>query len=291
MRSIAPPHLALPHLKGRSTGRLAALALVFVLGACSLYTGNHSEQGSGSGNGSGGAGYTLTVDRTIGAEGVVAGVDADQQGGLWIAYAPDISCTVNGTVTVVHWDPTTRETLATFTYMDSPGSASGLALVNGQIWLNRILPCNTAAAEIQIIDPTTGDIVGTAPPSEGTAELAAVGSNEVLYSDVFDTVYTVDTATDGYVSTFSTDFNPSSTQKGIAWRPGEIWVSGWTTATASVFDESGSLLGSAPFPSVIGLPVESAADTQALAFDRGQLLVAMDSQLTWLDVASPDQGE
>jgi hypothetical protein len=170
--------------------------------------------------------------------------------------------------------------------MDSPGSAQGLALVNGQIWLNRILPCDTDAAEIEIIDPTTGDIVGTAPASQATNDLSGFGSDEVLYSDLFNTIYTVDDTTYGFQSAFATSVM-YTTQMGVAWQPGQIWASGWDSGSAYVFDESGHPLGSAPFPSIIGLPVQTSADTLSLAFDRGQLLVAMNDQLFWLDISAP----
>lgn len=267
---------------------MRTIAVVLMLASgCALYNGGSSEGSNGSGSSGSSAGFTLTLDHSVGAEGIVAGVDADQQGGLWIAYVTaDVSCTVDGTVTLVHWDPTTRTRLATFTYVDSTDSASGLALVNDQIWLNRISYCATAAADIEIIDPTTGAIVGTAPASQETDDLAAFGTGKVLYSDRENTVYTVDTTGYGFTSSFATPVM-YTTQMGVAWQPGQIWVASWDDGSGYVFDESGTPLGSAAFPAVIGLPQQTSATALSLAFDRGQLLVAMNDQLFWLDIVAP----
>lgn len=264
--------------------RMCVLA-VWLAQGCALYTGA-SSTGSGTGSGDSGSGgstpgYVLTLDHSVAAELDVAGVDADQQGGLWIAYAGDTDCAAYGPVTLVHWDPTTQTRLTTYTYTDDLGAAAGLAIVNGQIWLNRTHPCG-ALGEIQIIDPASGNVVGSASPSESTDDLAAVDTAHVLYSDSYNMVYTVDTSTYGFVSSFATD--PSTRLQGIAWRPGEIRVSSWGGHSASVFDPSGQLLGVATFPSVVGVPQADNVPAQ-LAFDRGQLLVAVDSELYWLDVS------
>jgi hypothetical protein len=72
----------------------------------------------------------------------------------------------------------------------------------------------------------------------------------------------------------------SGTQQGIAWRPGEIWVSDWYMPM-EIFEEFGDLLGTINLTALQG---GGADPMHHLAFDRGQLLVGCNGQLTWYDV-------
>lgn len=262
-----------------------AIGMLSLVPGCGLYFGNSSGGGPGSGDHSGDL-YHLSVARSVAAEGEIRGVDADQNGALWIAYATDGNYmqNVKPVVTLVHWDPSTRQRLATFTYNDLWSPVSGVALVHGSLWLN--YEDITADAVIRTIDPASGAITS----SFGTTgiELSAMASDRALISN--DGVDVIDASTGGVEQEFSsaTVVDPSDmggisfsgTQQGIAWRPGEIWVASWYLPL-EVFSESGQVLGTIDLPD---LRSDSAWPTAHLAFDRGQLLVGRDGELTWYDV-------
>jgi hypothetical protein len=264
-----------------------AIAIVLLAG-CSLYTGNDHPNGSGSSAGAEDL-YQLTVDHSVSAEGTIKGVDADQQGGLWIAYATEGNYQENQkpVVTLVHWDPATRQRLATFTYSDFWSEVSGLAIVQGRIWLN-YEDIATKDAGIRVIDPASGSVLTTFGTSG--VELAAMGSNRALVSAINQGVLELDTANGGVMRTFASPVvvDPgdmggvsfTDTQQGIAWRPGEIWVANWYMPSA-IFDEDGNVLGTI---NLAQLQSVGADPMHHLAFDRGKLLVGTAGQLTWYDV-------
>lgn len=264
-----------------------------VCGGCALYFGDdHTGGGGGSGSGSGTGTspshdlYRLVIDHAVGAERPIAGVDADPQGNLWIAYTTTGSYKLNQKpmVTLVHWNPTTRQSLATFTYSDEWSPVSGLALVHDQIWLN-FKDVATPDPVIRVIDPVTGAIVRTL----GTTgvELAAMGSDRVLVSA--GGIQIIDAATGGDLARFAsaTVVDPTrmaitfaNTQQGIAWRPGEIWVGNWYMPL-EIYDEAGTLLGKIDFAAIRG---EGASPMTHLAFDHDKLLVGREGQLTWFTI-------
>ena len=261
-----------------------------MLAGCSLYVGDHAAGGgSGSSTGSAQNLYRLTVDHSVSAEGSIKGVDADQQGGLWIAYATTGNYMLNEkpVVTVVHWDPATRQRLATFTYSDFWSEVSGLAVVRGDIWLN-YNNIATPDAGIRVIDPSSGAVVATF--GAYGIELSAFGSSQALVSATNAGISVLSSTTGGVTLTFASplvlDPNDmggvsfSDTEQGIAWRPGEIWVGNWLMPM-QIFDESGKLLGAIDLAQ---LQSDSAWPTRHLAFDRGMLLVGNDGVLTWYDV-------
>jgi hypothetical protein len=267
--------------------RLVTFAIP-VFAGCALYTGHGQDPPAPPPEGTTPADYhQLVVDHTVGAEDTIRGVDADQQGGLWLAYsAPPAASAQRPIVSLVHWDPATRTRLQTFTYDDLASPVSGLALVQGQIWLNyeHVGPSD---AVVRIIDPTSGAVVRTL----GTTGLAlgAMGSDRVLISG-YAGIQVVDAATGGQTQQFHspTVVDPgdmggisfSDTEQGVASRPGEIWVANWYMAM-EVFDPAGTLLGKVDLAAL----QDGAADPMHyLAFDRGQLLVGVDGQLTWYDV-------
>jgi hypothetical protein len=270
---------------------MRAIAIVIpCLAGCSLYFGGAHGGGGGGGSGSGSAVgdvHRLTMNRSVAAEGAIHGVDADQQGAVWIAYwtPGNYPQSVKPVVTLVHWDPTTRQRLQTFTYDDLWSPVSGVALVQGQIWLN-YRDVARSDQVIRVIDPSNGAIERTL----GTTglDVAAMASDRALISDY--SVLVVDSASGGVTSSFSSPvvLDPgdmggipfSGTQQGIAWRPGEIWVGNWYMPM-EIFDESGQMLGTIAFDAIRS---GSAGNVFYLKFDRGQLLVGGAGQLTWYDV-------
>lgn len=232
--------------------------------------------------------YHLVPARSVGAEREIFGVDADGHGGLWLAYSTAGSYALNQkpVVELVHWDPVTRQRWQTFTYDDLWSPVSGLAVVQGQIWLNYK---NVATPDhvIKVIDPTNGTVVRTLATT-GT-DVAAMCGDRVLVSD--NGILALNAITGGATLSFSssTVLHPNepmggisftSTQQGVAWRPGEIWVGNWYMPM-EIFSECGVALGKVSLPE---LQSASAYPTHHLAFDGGQLLVGSQGQLTWYDV-------
>jgi len=252
-------------------------AIVFVLLAACTSSGVETEPlGSHGGSAPPPPGdiYRIAVDHTVGAEGEIHGVDSDGQGNLWIAYWVDGNRQQNvlPVTTLVHWNPTTRERLATFTYDDLWAEASGLALVDGELWLN--YEDDSSDTVLRVIDPTAGTIVRTL----GTTgiELAAMSSGRTLLTRGYDEVDVIDATSGGTEASITTSFT-DGTQQGIAWRPGEIWVGGWFSP-AEIYDEHGALLGTVD---AADLRAEAAYPMHHLAFDGDLLLLGVAGQLTW----------
>ena len=266
------------------------ILLATLLGGCSLYYGSTAPVPDSQ------TGPQVTFDRAVAAEGHVVGVDADQQGALWLAYddgTPQLDCTTPRLITLVHWDPITRTRLATFSYDDEVVQASGLAVVGRNLWLNYGTDLQCAPGVIRELDPSSGAIVRTLAGMPNSWDLAAM-TDQVLLStaspvtDSRGTVVTLDGISGGVASTFATKTNYGSSanadnwfQQGIASRPGEIWVAAQTATspTVEIFDESGGDLGAVDVGDLEG------SSPVLLAFDRGELLVATGSQLTWFAIA------
>jgi hypothetical protein len=255
----------------RTRGMRLVAIMVPLLAGCSLYFGSAKSSSSGSGGGAGDL-YHLTVDRRLRVADGIYGIDADQQGGLWLALQ------TNPPISLVHLDPATNQT-ATLTYDDLFNPLVGLALVDGQIWLN-YQDDGAHPGIIRVIDPATGVIVGTRPNTMVTNELSAMGSDRALLSDLRGEVAVADSATGAIVHTFSTAF--ASRQIGIAWRPGEIWVAGWDGPEIEIYDEAGTRIGTIALD-WLGPPDHLAFDQ--LAFDRGQLVVAQTGEVIWLTIS------
>jgi hypothetical protein len=267
---------------------MPTLALPLLAG-CSLYFGDHGSTSTPPAPADSGVYlHALTVDHSVSAEGTICGVDADQQGGVWLVYTTpgDVSAQVYPVVSVVHWDPTTRTRLATFTYADVYSPVSGIALVQGQLWLN-YEDIQAGDQVLRVIDPGSGAIVATFATTG--VDVSAMGSGQILLS-TWTAVDVLDSATGGITSSFAspTTVDPSEmggisfpmTEQGIAWRPGEIWVANWYMPS-EVFDETGDVIGTVDLSSLL---TEGASPTRYLKFDRGQLLVGFGGQLTWYDV-------
>jgi hypothetical protein len=263
--------------------------LATLLVGCSLYYGATPDEPPT-------APYALTLDRAVAAEGHVVGLDADQHGALWLAYddsTVQLDCATPRLVTLVHWDPTTRTRLATFSYEDEVVQASGLALVGGQLWLNYGTDVQCAPGAIHVIDPSTGVVVRRLAGLPDSWDLAAAADHVLMstaspVTDSHGVVVALDATSGGVASTFATKMNYGSSasadnwfQQGIASRPGEIWVAAQTATspTIEIFDESGRDLGVADPGNLQG------RDPVLLAFDRGKLLVATGGQLSWFAIA------
>lgn len=264
--------------------KLSVIAISIFATACTI-TGVESHPaegpdggGGGSNSGSGGGGgdlYKLTVDHSVSAEAALHGVDSDGQGNLWVVYTTDGDYAMGEkpVVTLVHWNPLSGEDLATYTYNDIFSPVSGVAVVNGQIWMS-YEDVAYGDAVTRVIDPTDGSIVRTL----GTTgiELAAMSVDRVLFSPGQDEVLVAQSSTGGVMQTIATTFY-LGTQQGVAWRPGEIWAGGWQSPI-EIYDETGGLLGTIDLPALIS---DSASPVRYLAFDNDELLVGDAGQLTW----------
>ncbi|HEY1551624.1 MAG TPA: hypothetical protein VGG28_27545 [Kofleriaceae bacterium] len=274
--------------------KISVIAISLLTTACTfngVYSnpipgGTGSDDGSDSGSGDGGdtgSGsaypnlYTLTVDHSVAAEHTLYGVDSDGQGNLWVVYsAPG---TPYPTVSVVHWNPLSDAHLATFTYADIFSPVSGIAVVGSELWLS-YRDVSEGDAVTRVIDSTDGSIVRTMGITAG--DLAAMGTDRVLVSpsDGDGEVLVAQTSDGGIVQTFGTTVW-GGTQQGVAWRPGEIWTSGWASPMM-ILDESDTVLGTIIVPD---LDTGEADPMRYLAFDNNELLVGKNGQLTWYSIS------
>jgi hypothetical protein len=107
-----------------------------------------------------------------------------------------------------------------------------------------------------------------------------MGAGRALVSDNFDAVDILDTASGGVVQSIATTFPDGGTQQGVAWRPGEVWVSGWWSPL-EIYNEQGTQLGTIDLAAARG---DGEWPMHHLAFDGALLLVGSEGELTWFSI-------
>ena len=186
----------------------------------------------------------------------------------------------------MHWDPVSRTRLAAFTFdelLDPSAIPTGLAYVNGQIWMAYPGEGAISSPELRVIDPTTFAIARTLGGDAYSRDLSAFSNGQVLVADwQTNSLLVTDPVSGATTAAFPTSYF-DTTLDGVAWQPSEIWTSSWDSRQVNILSEAGVYLGSADLSAIPSST--SAADRPILAFDRGMLLVGYQSQLTWFRVA------
>jgi hypothetical protein len=139
-------------------------------------------------------------------------------------------------------DHTTGETLRQFKFDDEYIEPSGLAWNGSALWLNYCdRPGCEGTAKLGRIDPNTGEVTRTIVADFGTHDLAWDGQH-LLLANIWNQIQVLDQDTGAIVDRLDVPFNNSST-RGVAWRPGEIWVDSHASDKLVVLDESGNHVG------------------------------------------------
>lgn len=206
---------------------------------------------------------------SIAGEEMIAGVDSDRAGGLWIAYyTPD-------RVRIVH-RAASGATVADFTYPETGvRPVSGLAYTGDALWVNHVVH-GGFGDHLRKLDPTTGAELDRFAAEDGiedvdyaTGELLLSKSNGFLV---------MDPATGGIKSRTDVSEFYLTTQRGVAAMQGKLWLAGWNTNRIVLVDRTGTVLRGG----TTNLLPFTNAQPVFLAWDGSALILATTSQITWL---------
>ncbi len=251
--------------------------LLAVLPACSLYFGS-GPTGSGSAGGSAGSDPHWVTTRAIAGEHQVAGIDSDGAGGLWIVYAeqPGGYGSLED-VWVTHLDASLAKVSEWYLH-DESTPVSGLAYTGNHVWINYYGDVSPDQTHLRALDPTTGATLATVSTEYGIVDLA-YGDGQLLLSNQWNQVVALDEVTGTELWRAKNQAFTFSTQRGIAYADGEIWISNLSGVDIDEVDDQGVLDAelwiSAPL-------VDGSQQGMQLAWDGSQLLLAANGQIMWL---------
>jgi hypothetical protein len=173
-----------------------------------------------------------------GIAGGVTGLDYDGEY-LWLLcvtyiggfYDPNI-------VNLIRYDYQTAEILSTFEYNDDITPPGALAWQDGYLW---VAYNNTANQELRKIEPNTGEIVSSFNTPYGIRDISSDGEN--LFLNYFNNlIEKVDANNLSLLESFANPFG-SGGNNGIAYKPGEIWLSDSSNAQLAIINENGTHIG------------------------------------------------
>jgi hypothetical protein len=217
-------------------GMRLALPVVLACVACDYYTDDPSEPGDDPGaddpgdvdpddddpGGDGSVDYQLIESAQIAGAGQIAGITWDGEH-VWLAYYRPIGGYYdNDEVSIVELGADGAE-LVRHEYDDDYTPPNGLAWVDGALWINYNAEGGSGSQVMREIDPVTGAVRRQFATDQGTRDLDFDGSH-LLLSNLWNQVQLVDPVDGSLDLSIETPMIESSTQRGAAWRPGEIWL-------------------------------------------------------------------
>ncbi|MFN0248001.1 MAG: hypothetical protein ACKV2T_14015 [Kofleriaceae bacterium] len=218
----------------------------------------------------------------IAADAPIVGMDVDGEGGVWVAHRRELGGYYdNDVVRVVHLDATGAN-IAEFTYEDDYTRVSGLAFSGDAVWLN--YNDHLSNAHVRKIDPATGEILKRIGTESGIEDLD-VFDGELRLSTSWNEIIALDleTGVQRWRKTFEHPGFLWSTQRGIASDPqGFVWTTSWNSEKLFMFaPSSGTIVNEATTDATH----QTVAGGQELylAADGDQLVIAIGSQIFWLD--------
>lgn len=246
---------------------IRALVLA-LLPACSLYVGQDAHP---SGNGSGGSSLPPADPhwirtRAIAGEHQVAGVDSDGAGGLWIAYRDAPS-----DVWVTHLDASLVK-VSEWHFTDDPTLVSGIAFAGDRVWVNYY------GTQLRALDATTGETLTTIATDQGIVDIS-YGAGSLWLSNLWNQVETIDPQTGFVQARITTTAFDYSTQRGIAYVDGTLWLANWSGVDIDQVDTAGTLDDELWIDA--GL-VNGSQEGMQLAWTGSELLLAANNQIMWL---------
>ncbi len=232
-----------------------ALLLALVCVACGYYTGNGSpgveeeddpiDEGGDAEDpvDDGLVHYRLVESGQIAGSGQVAGVTWDGEH-VWLAYYRELGGYYdNDEVSIVQLDAEGTE-LVRYEYDDDYTPPRGLAWVDGALWINYNAEGGSGSQVMREIDPATGAVTRQLATDQGTWDLDFDGEHIVL-SNLWNQVQLVDPRDGSLDLSIETPMVESSTQRGVACRPGETWLVSQASNRLVVLDEDGVMRATA----------------------------------------------
>jgi hypothetical protein len=225
-----------------------AFALVLVGVGCDYYTDGPAEEGGDQEPGDevpsddgppddGLVHYRLAESGQIAGAGQIAGVTWDGEH-VWLAYYRQIGDYYdNDEVSIVQLDADGAE-LVRYEYADDYTPPNGLAWVDGALWINYNAEGGTGSQVMREIDPATGAVKRQLSTDQGTWDLEFDGSH-IMLSNLWNQVQLVDPVDGSLDLSIETPMIESSTQRGVAYRPGEIWLASQASDRLVILDDSG----------------------------------------------------
>jgi hypothetical protein len=181
--------------------------------------------------------YQLVESGQIAGAGQVAGVTWDGEH-VWLAYYRQIGGYYdNDEVAIVQLSADGAE-LVRHEYRDDYTPPKGLAWVDGALWINFNAQGGSGSQVMREIDPATGAVRRQFSTDQGTWDLDFDGSHIVL-SNLWNQVQLVDPVDGSLDLSIETPMIESSTQRGVACRPGEIWLASQAGNRLIVLDADG----------------------------------------------------
>jgi hypothetical protein len=146
-------------------------------------------------------------------------------------------------VSIVELDAAGAE-LVRHEYDDDYTPPRGLAWVDGALWINYNAEGGSGSQVMREIDPATGTVTRQFSTDQGTWDLDFDGDHIVL-SNLWNQVQLVDPIDGSLDLSIETPMVDSSTQRGVAWRPGETWLASQASNRLVVLDENGVMRATA----------------------------------------------
>jgi hypothetical protein len=225
-----------------------AFALLLAAG-CQYYTGGDDDRPGDVERADGGASddglvhYRLVESGQIAGAGQISGVTFDGEH-VWLAYYREVGdYDDNDVVSIVELDADGAE-LVRYEYDDDYTPPNGIAWVDGALWINYNAVGGTGSQVMREIDPATGAVRRQIATEQGTWDLEFDGSH-ILLSNLWNQVQLVDPVDGSLDRRIETPMIESSTQRGVAWRPGEIWLASQASDRMVILDSNGVEIASA----------------------------------------------
>lgn len=279
------------HLQSRDRMHRLRLAFALVLACpgCAYYTEGASDEGGdpdtgGDQDGDGLLHYRLVETGQIAGAGQVAGVTWDGEH-VWLAYYRQVGDYYdNDVVAIVQLDADGSE-LVRHEYDDDYTPPKGLAWVDGSLWINYNAEGGSGSQVMREIDPATGEVTRQLATDQGTWDLDFDGSHLAL-SNLWNQVQLVDPGDGSLDVSIETPMIESSTQRGIACRPGEIWLASQASDRLVVLDRDGAARASARTDLLA--PDWNYVFDLYLAFAGDRLALVVNSRVHLFDVVPAD---
>jgi hypothetical protein len=213
--------------------------------------------------------HFVRVDSMAG-ERPIRGVDADGAGGLWIVYRDPTA-----DVRVVHLDAD-HHPISEWLYQDESALPSGLAYTGDAVWINY----GFGHDHVRKLDATTGATLARFETEGEITDLAAGPDHQLLLASAQNAVVTIDRDSGGELARtrIAAPFI-DSTQRGVAYVGGELWVTSWMTDDIYMATRDGTI---AETGSTDVTRQHVAAEDVYIAWDGAQLILATENEIWWL---------
>ncbi len=262
---------------------MRCLLLVALLPACSLYFPDGSSTAPAPDGGSAtqpapSGTFELVLTKAIAGEHTTAGVDSDGAGGIWIAYCDDADYYTLKDVWVTHLDATGAK-VSEWMLKDHYEPIRGIAFTGDRVWLNYAVS-GTGNNFLRALDATTGATVGTFATEDGIVDISYdAEKDQLLLSNLWNSVIALDPNTGSILWRTAISATDYSTQRGIAYDHGAIWLDQAFDEKFFIVNADGALLGTGTAPAFQSST--PSPEQLELAFDGSQLLMVYNNQINW----------